>query len=164
MTRPSNPKRTTPEKTTHWLARVLVCLQFALAAAIVLGTAWTDSPSLVSMLLAGVLWVVGSGTAMWAWWVMGLRRLRVMPHPAKETQLLQHGPYRWIRHPMYAGLLVAALGCVTWDASLVRGGLWLGLGLVLVAKTGVEEKLLCERFTEYPLYRTHSWRFLPGVW
>ena len=169
MTSPSTLQKTNMQKRasgkpSHWPARILVLLQFAIAAAIVLGTAWTDQLSFLRFLLAGILLVVGSGLAVWAWLVMGWRRLRIMPHPASDAQLLQQGPYRWIRHPMYAGLLIAAAGCVGWDADLFRGVLWLGLALVLVAKSKIEEELLCEKFADYPLYRAKSWRFFPGVW
>lgn len=151
-------------KAPYWPARILVLLQFATAAAIVLGTPWNGPPTVLGCLLSGTLLVFGCGLAVWAWLVMGWRRLRIMPHPASDAQLLQHGPYRWIRHPMYAGLLIAAAGCVSWDADLFRVVLWLGLALVLVAKTKIEEELLCEKFADYPLYRSKSWRLFPGVW
>ncbi len=143
---------------------VLVLAQFALAAAIVLSTRWSNTPSAWMGLLAVVLIVIGSGVAVWAWWVMGVRKLRVMPHPAKEANLLRHGPYRSIRHPMYSGLLIASLGCIVWDAGTARGLLWLGLLCALIAKTQIEELLLTEKFTDYPQYQSQSWRFLPGVW
>ncbi len=157
-------RKSASAKSNKWLARMLVLLQFVLAAAMVLSTAWTDQPSFLRLLLAGILLIGGSVIAVWAWLVMGWRRLRIMPHPASDAHLLQHGPYRWIRHPMYAGLLIAAAGCVGWDAGLYRAMLWLGLGLVLAAKTQIEEKLLCEKFADYALYRANTWRFFPGLW
>lgn len=151
-------------KASRWQAGILVLLQFAMAAAIVLGTTWSRPPAGLRCLLSGPLLAFGCGLAVWAWLVMGWRRLRIMPHPASDAELLQQGPYRWIRHPMYAGLLIAAAGCVVWDADLFRGVLWLGLALVLVAKSKIEEELLCEKFADYPLYRAKSWRLFPGVW
>lgn len=146
------------------IARGLVLAQFVLASAIVLSSEWSRLPSPPIALLAVLLLLAGSGLAVWAWLTMGSRHLKIMPHPHREAKLLRHGPYAWIRHPMYAGLLLAMLGCWLWDGSILLGVWWLGLAVVLVCKTRIEEGLLIEKFAEYAEYRQRTWRFLPGVW
>ncbi|MCC7335169.1 MAG: isoprenylcysteine carboxylmethyltransferase family protein [Pirellulaceae bacterium] len=147
-----------------WLARGLVLAQFVLAGAIVLSTPWRAWPPPPIGFLAVLLLLVGSGVAMWAWFTMGSQHLRIMPHPHQEAKLLRHGPYRWIRHPMYAGLLLATLGCCLWSGSLTQVAFWLGLVVVLFCKTRIEEDLLSEKFADYEQYRQSAGRFSPKIW
>ena len=144
-------------------ARALVIAQFLLAAAVVLSTSWRTVPQPFIFAIALIVLVLGSSLAIWAWAVMGWRRLRIMPHPAESAQLLCSGPYRFIRHPMYAGLLVAAAGCVLWDFEFLRLSMWLALVAVLETKSQIEERLLDEKFSGYSAYRQRTWRFLPGI-
>lgn len=156
-----------PRKSELWitrLARLLVVLQFGLAAWIFLSTPWMDRPRPASLFAACSLLVAGGVIAIWAWWVMGLSRLRIMPHPARRARLLCRGPYRYIRHPMYAGLLLAGLGGVLWHATVLRTLVWLCLVGVLACKTHIEEQLLRTRFSDYDRYASRTWRYFPGLW
>ncbi len=81
-------------------------------------------------------------------------------------QLISTGPYAWVRHPIYTGLLLVLLG-----GALVYNS---GAVLVLLAapfycffywQSTVEEKLLVAHFgDEYRRYRTHTGRLLPCIW
>lgn len=80
-------------------------------------------------------------------------------------ELIRSGPYRWLRHPIYSGLLLALLG-----TALVVDQ-WAGLlGLVLIIaallrKLMTEERLLESAFgAAYREYRMATWRLVPGVW
>ena len=81
-------------------------------------------------------------------------------------QLVQDGPYHFIRHPAYAGYLLIAMGLALGYSSLV--GLVAILALLLpslVYRINVEEKLLFEYFGEiYSRYRSRTKRLLPGIW
>ncbi len=145
------------------LATALVIAQFVLAAAIVLSTAWRSPPQPALLLIGIVALAAGCSLAIWAWFVMGWRRLRIMPQPAESSQLLRSGPYRFIRHPMYTGVLVAAAGCVLWDFDIYRLLMWCSLAAVLEAKSQIEERLLDKKFSDYAEYRWHTWRFLPWI-
>jgi protein-S-isoprenylcysteine O-methyltransferase Ste14 len=73
------------------------------------------------------------------------------------------GAYRLVRHPIYGGLILIALG---W--SLVSSALTLvvtvALMLVLEMKSRLEESMLAQRFPEYDAYRQRvRWRFVPGI-
>ena len=148
----------------HWQAASLVVAQFVLAAALVLTTSWSHVPQSWRLGVAVGLLSIGSLIAVWAWLVMGLLRLRVMPHPAESAQLLRSGPYGLIRHPMYSGLLLASLGCLAWDFHWWRLALWCGLWAVLETKSRIEEVLLLQKFTEYGAYRQVTGRFLPFIY
>ena len=86
-------------------------------------------------------------------------------HEARENaQLVTHGPYRWVRHPLYAFgfAMLIALALVTamwWLAALAV--LFIGFMLWRVPK---EEATLIEIFGDaYRQYMTRTGRFLPKV-
>lgn len=83
-----------------------------------------------------------------------------------DHRLIESGPYRFIRHPNYAGLLLVALGTALALASPLAAGvavaLWLPILLVRIAR---EEGQLAERFGEaYEAYRRRTWRLVPGLY
>jgi protein-S-isoprenylcysteine O-methyltransferase len=85
---------------------------------------------------------------------------------AHTHQLIRSGPYRYLRHPAYTGLLLAFAGA----------GLAIGDGLALLSLTVVpffallrrlriEEHVLLERFgADYQAYRLSTKRLLPWIW
>ncbi len=82
----------------------------------------------------------------------------------KEHTLVTHGPYRWVRHPLYL------VGTLFWIGfSLVSANWFVGLMsilsfVVVVARTPIEEAKLMERFGEqYREYRRRTGRFLPNL-
>jgi protein-S-isoprenylcysteine O-methyltransferase Ste14 len=109
-----------------------------------------------------VLFVSGIALAIWA--RVHLGRNWGMPMTKKaEPELITSGPYRFVRHPIYSGLLLALLG-----TALVTNL----LGLIITAILGVyfnysatvEEKDLTEIFpTAYPAYRSRTRMLIPFV-
>lgn len=79
-------------------------------------------------------------------------------------EIVRAGPYRWIRHPIYTGLLFALLG------SALALAEWRGLVAVALAKGAflwrirLEERRLGEHFgAAYAEYRRASWAIIPYV-
>jgi protein-S-isoprenylcysteine O-methyltransferase Ste14 len=79
-----------------------------------------------------------------------------------DHEIVRSGPYRWIRHPIYTGLLLAFLG------SAIALGEWRGLLALCIAaaafwrKSRVEERWLEELFgAEYADYRQSTWALIP---
>jgi protein-S-isoprenylcysteine O-methyltransferase Ste14 len=80
----------------------------------------------------------------------------------QDHQLIRRGPYRWVRHPIYTGLLLALLG------SAIAQGEWRGLlavaliTLSFLRKITIEERFLTEQFGEaYTLYRAEVPALVP---
>jgi protein-S-isoprenylcysteine O-methyltransferase Ste14 len=136
----------------------LVAAQAALMAALILTGPWWPAGS--GCRVAAALAV---GLGAWAVGTMGLRRLRVTPAPSADARLVTRGPFRWIRHPIYAVVLVYLAALVADAPTLLRAALWLGIGVVLWGKMGLEERLLEARFAEYAAYRKRTHRLIPGV-
>ena len=88
--------------------------------------------------------------------------LSVLP----DHELVASGPYRWLRHPNYAGLLLIGLGTGIMVRSplFVAGtlALWLPLALMRIrAEERVLQGRLGARWTEYANGR---WSLVPGVY
>jgi protein-S-isoprenylcysteine O-methyltransferase Ste14 len=80
----------------------------------------------------------------------------------KDHALVTHGPYRWIRHPLYTfgALLFLSLSLVTqiWLIPLLA----IPTMAILVQRTSIEENTLQERFgDEYTQYSERTGRFFP---
>jgi protein-S-isoprenylcysteine O-methyltransferase Ste14 len=82
----------------------------------------------------------------------------------QDHELIEHGPYRHVRHPIYTGLLLAFLG------TAVAIGEWRGLlALVIVAtsfwrKLRLEERWLGEQFgVAYTDYMRRVRALIPGI-
>lgn len=115
-------------------------------------------------------WLVGAGAAVlvtagvFIAVVAGFRlgtSLTPLPIPKNKGSLARDGIYRFVRHPIYTGVLVAAAGMVLWGGSLAHGVAWLALWGVLGAKVHFEEAMLREKYVDYHDYQEKSGRFIP---
>ena len=114
--------------------------------------------------LAGLL-VGAAGVAIAVGSALALRHaLTPFPKPVTGNELVQSGPYRRVRHPIYSGVVLAALG---WS---LLSGAWVALVLSVIlavlfdAKSRREEAWLSEAHPEYAEYRRNTRRFIPGVY
>ena len=131
---------------------------------------WFRDPFSPRQLLAWLCGVVSIGLA-----IEGFRLLRVVGRPAPAPQpsanlafenttvLVTVGAYRWIRHPLYASLLV--LGWGAWlkePFSLASIALTASATGFLAATAMAEEGENLSRFgTAYAEYMKHTRRFIP---
>lgn len=143
---------------------VLVGLQFGLMAALA-GMAGLSRPEHPVGLTAWVLLAASM--------VMGLAALQanrpgnfnIRPDPHPQGRLVTHGIYRWVRHPMYAAVLLAATAAAASAAEGLRLAAWaavLALLAVLTVKSMLEERWLAERHEGYFAYAQRTRRFFPG--
>ena len=82
----------------------------------------------------------------------------------KEATLVTHGPYRWVRHPLYsvAALFIPAFGLLLANWFILLMGI---LGLIpLAIRTPIEEAKLIEKFgDEYREYMKCAGRYIPRL-
>ncbi|HNT22682.1 MAG TPA: isoprenylcysteine carboxylmethyltransferase family protein [Saprospiraceae bacterium] len=84
------------------------------------------------------------------------------PSPKIGGTLVSSGLYRFVRHPIYAGILVFAICFALYSGTGSRLILSVLLWLLFHFKSSYEEKLLSAKFPEYEEYRTRTGRFVPG--
>jgi protein-S-isoprenylcysteine O-methyltransferase Ste14 len=80
-------------------------------------------------------------------------------------KVITTGPYRYVRHPMYAGALLLFVGVPLWLGSW--WGLLLGVlaSLLMAARAVLEERTLARELDGYEAYRrTVRWRLVPYLW
>lgn len=86
------------------------------------------------------------------------------PVPTERATLTTDGLYRFVRHPIYTGVLTIVVGLVLPSGSAVT----LIVGIVTVAffnvKATWEERRLAEHYPDYPTYAQHTPRFVPKPW
>ena len=82
-----------------------------------------------------------------------------------EFQLVQAGPYRRIRHPIYTGLLLAVIGSGLAAGRLYGLAAFALIALGLTWKLRIEERWMAAEFGErYEQYRRSSWALIPFVY
>lgn len=82
----------------------------------------------------------------------------------REQALVTHGPYRWVRHPLYDVVFVWKFSKALLTANWLIGLLGLAALTMLVARTRVEEAKLAERFgEEYRAYAGRTGKFFPSL-
>ena len=82
----------------------------------------------------------------------------------QARSVVQTGPYRWIKHPLYLAEEIAILGVALQYLTPVTV-LVLGLHIsIQVCRILYEEDLLRRNCPEYSSYETSRWRVVPYVW
>jgi protein-S-isoprenylcysteine O-methyltransferase Ste14 len=109
-----------------------------------------------------IVFLCGLALAVWARIYLGGNWGMPMTERA-EPELVTSGPYRFVRHPIYSGILLGMLGTAL--ATNLYFLLAFGLALVYFAYSAtVEERNLSASFPEaYPRYRAHTKMLIPYV-
>lgn len=134
----------------------LVAIQFICLIALVF-----TGPLLAIRPVLLMVQLIGAALGGWAIFSMRGGPFHIVPDPKADGALVQHGPYRLIRHPMYAALLLATLPLVVEWPTPLRWMLWVILCVDLVVKLSYEESLLLERHPNYRAYQQHTKRLIP---
>ncbi len=154
------------EPTARRIGQVLVTAQLALIAAL----AWAAVPLFLRGVAPAWTWLAAAAGLALGLWALACNRpgnFNIHPVPRIGGQLVVHGPYRWIRHPMYSAVLACALaaaGAIAAGASLLAWLAVAALAAVLAAKARLEEGWMLQAHPDYAAYRARSWRFLPGLY
>jgi protein-S-isoprenylcysteine O-methyltransferase Ste14 len=125
---------------------------------------WTSVP-LVGQIAGAIL--IGAGMVLvWETYranTFATTQVRVQAERAQTV--VDSGPYRYIRHPMYAGMVLYVIG-----TPLMLSSLWGLAGIpvlfgLLALRTLGEEEVLKKDLPGYTEYMTKTpWRIVPGIW
>ncbi|HEX4227964.1 MAG TPA: isoprenylcysteine carboxylmethyltransferase family protein [Bryobacteraceae bacterium] len=111
-----------------------------------------------------VITVLGIAFAVWARFFLG-GNWSAMVTVKENHELIRSGPYAIVRHPIYSGVSLAALGTAI-ALGEVRG--FVAVALLIIAwrwKWGKEESFMSQQFGEqYAEYKRHVRALIPGIW
>ncbi len=157
------------EKKTAKYSRVLVGIHFVAFAFMYTGIGAAvfqeQTPTWFSgqRIVGGI--IIGVGAALSASAMLYFRSWRFRAEVSSGHQLATGGPFSVLRHPIYMGLNLLALGSAFWIPTCL---VWIGFVLMLVGgdlRGRAEEKLLIETFgDDYVDYRAKTWRCVPGIY
>lgn len=89
------------------------------------------------------------------------QNLSPFPTPKVQSQLVTKGLYRYVRHPIYTGILLVMIGYGFFSAQISRL-LIAGITYILFyVKSDYEEKLLLQKFPEYVSYMKRTGKIWP---
>ena len=99
-----------------------------------------------------------------AWSVWSLRYLgRNLSVFAQARELVDGGPYRLIRHPLYAGEIVSSLGLAVFAGTIAAFGVLLAFCVLQGYRVLREEEILLQALPQYRGYRSRTAALFPGM-
>lgn len=144
---------------------VILLLYVAAVLMYLINPAWMmwaalDSPVCLRW-AGGLLMTLGAALHLWGSHHLGTN-LTVTISTITGHRLVTSGPFRWVRHPLYAGGMLESLGvCLLLSNYAVAAGA-LGFWTLVIIRTKKEEAILFDTFGEaYRNYQTRTGRFLP---
>jgi protein-S-isoprenylcysteine O-methyltransferase Ste14 len=141
-------------KTLSIIATALSVL--ALATLVLRHGLFSPSPVVIILQVFAVLLM------LWARTTLGTRSFHFSANPTKGG-LVTSGPYRYIRHPIYAAVVIFIVAGVVANLSILNGILGLVVVLGMVIRALCEERFLRVEYSEYAEYSRHTWRMIPFV-
>jgi protein-S-isoprenylcysteine O-methyltransferase Ste14 len=152
------------DRATRVLIAVGLASAIALASVTANASSSLDIPGPHRAIGLIVMWL-GLAIRVWAVAALG-RAFRTTVEVDADQAVVSSGPYRWVRHPSYTGLLLIVAGF-----GLAVGN-WLALAVcvalplpALLRRIHVEEAELTRVLGEpYRAYRTRTKRLIPGLW
>lgn len=89
------------------------------------------------------------------------KNLSPFPTPKSSAELIQVGLYKYIRHPIYTGILLMLFGYGFYLNSSFKIAISIILLILFYFKSSYEEKQLCIKYSNYSEYTQKTGRFLP---
>ncbi len=147
-------KSTTRSHVTNLIAIVATFIPFTLP--------FLSKPELnktETLLIANVIIITGIVLSIFALGSLG-KSFSIIPQARK---LIETGPYRIVRHPLYVSELIGVFGLVLAGLTIPKIVIFLLLVALQVYRAFQEEKLLANVFPEYKAYSSKTSRFIPGI-
>ena len=112
---------------------------------------------------AAAFTAIGIGFAVWARVYLG-RNWSPRPAVKEHHELVTTGPYAYVRHPIYTGIMLATLGTAL-VGTIFGIVMFIVICITFALRIGKEEKLMLELFPRhYPEYQKRTKRLVPFVW
>jgi protein-S-isoprenylcysteine O-methyltransferase Ste14 len=145
------------DRTKSWL---FVSVQGVLLAVLIFFTDSAAAPSGVVVVVGRVVELIGAVTLLISFYDLR-KSLTALPMPKQNGVLQTHGLYKYVRHPMYVGVLTVSLGIAIASGSLWKYLVVLALYVLFSLKARYEETLLVAKYPGYAAYMQATRRFVP---
>jgi protein-S-isoprenylcysteine O-methyltransferase Ste14 len=144
--------------------RIVLATLLATAALDVGRFRWSAMPMIVRAIGTAVV-LATIGVVYWCAVANRFLSARSRIQSERGHTVVQHGPYRFVRHPLYASRIVQIAGLA------LTLGSWIALvpavlnALLLVVRTSLEDRMLTTELPGYREYAEHVHaRLVPGLW
>lgn len=158
-----HPPQTTGQRSHESLRYLLSLVWWLLILGSLLVYALWPISQVVVTILGVVLVVAGSTLRVW-----GVHALGTYYSGHIETwqgqSVIQSGPYRFIRHPGYAGNILQAIGMPLTLNAYAALILSAAMIVLFINRLLWEEAWLANNLARYRDYASATWRLLPGIW
>ena len=123
----------------------------------VTGNLFSDDPLVIAGQILGLAVTVSARIAF------GRQKFNISATPA-DGPLLRKGPYRVIRHPMYAGVLLMFIATVFGHPTILAAAVLLVDLIVILWRIQIEENLLKTTYPDYAEYSLKTTRLIPFIY
>ncbi len=126
---------------------------------------WSPAYSSYLYLIAYLVFIVSALFHIWAIRSNKFYASTVRIQHEREQTVISDGPYRYVRHPGYLGIILMVS-----SMALALGSLWalipaILVGVLLFVRTALEDRTLQKEFIGYREYcQKVKFRILPGIW
>lgn len=126
---------------------------------------WSEPSGALSITLAMLMLLLGAGIATWAMHVNRFFSATVRIQGDRDHQVIDTGPYRFIRHPGYLGGIIGNLATPLILGSAIGFRVSIGVAGGIILRTALEDRILRKELADYEMYahRVH-YRLLPPLW
>jgi protein-S-isoprenylcysteine O-methyltransferase len=121
------------------------------------GELFSSSPLVITGQLGGVLLI------LWSRAIFRNQQFRFVPEPGSGA-LVRSGPYRLIRHPIYAGAMLLVWSSLFAHPSLLNVAIGLIASTLLPIRIAVEEEFLRGHYPDYAEYTRITNRLIPFIY
>ncbi len=115
-----------------------------------------NGPLTISIQVLSLLLII------WARLNLGMRSFHAAANPT-GGKLVTTGPYRFLRHPIYAAVLYFVLAGLASHVSMMNVLLVIAAMAAIAVRIAAEERFLLRYYPEYPLYSSRTKRVIPFI-
>lgn len=127
--------------------------------------AWSPTIPLAIQVIALLVFAFGNAIGSWAMVQNKYFSTFIRIQEDRDHEVITSGPYHWVRHPGYAGVILASIAL-----PISLGSLWALIPAFIgacgfVIRTFYEDRVLMEELNGYREYaQSVPFRLLPGIW
>jgi len=112
-----------------------------------------------------IIQIIGFIISLWGILAMKLGNFNIQPEVKPTAHFVSNGPYKFIRNPMYSGLILFFGAAVISNYSLLHTAVFIILIIVFIEKIKMEEGFLSIKFgNQYTNYLSNTYRLIPLIY